>query len=155
MKRTLGGDVRRPGSRPARFALADQIAATFPRRGDRFDLYAFGPATDLLGKPLAQLRVGDPVRTRVVLRHPEVLADVDPSGRVVPVYATGTVRGAAAPATVALVLNGAVAATGATFGDKASFSLLFPPSLLRPGSNDARLYLVTRDAAGALLHPAA
>ena len=145
MKRTWGGEVRRPAKRPDHFVFADQIARTFPRRDDEFDLYAFGPAVSLVGKDVSALPADDGPAYRGALKYPKAYENVDPAAGAVPVYAPGVVDDDVE--LVALALNGRVVATGRTFGaarGDAQFSLLFPPSVLRKGANTAELFAVVR-----------
>jgi hypothetical protein len=145
MKRTWGGQVSRPGSRPEHFVLADQIASLFPRRGDEFDLYAFGPGAPLVGKQVSDVPSDSGPTYQGALKHPEAYDDVDPAAPAVPAYAPGSVD--ATVDVVALALDGRIVATGRTFGaakGQASFSLLFPPSALRKGANHPELFAVVR-----------
>jgi hypothetical protein len=95
-------------------------------------LYTVGPRPDLIGTPA-------PAGGRSVV--------VDPGSGFVPVHVTGTIpdgrRGGGR--TVAVAVNGTVAATGVTFtlegGDEEQYSVVVPERTLKAGRNRIRVLL--------------
>jgi hypothetical protein len=146
MKRSYGGKSTRSGKRPDHFRLADEIARYFPHRDDEFDLYSAGPGSQLVGRKLADLEVTGQQPRRAKFTHKEIWADVNPSAAQLPLYAIGTV--AVSPgenAVVALEMGGRIVATSEVFTRKngsGQFSLLYPPSVLKRGRNDAHLFVL-------------
>jgi hypothetical protein len=100
------------------------------------DLYAFGPRPDLLGRAV-------PAGGRKVA--------MDPGSGFVPAHVAGTIpdgpRGGGR--TVAVAVNGSIAATGVTFtlegADEEQYSLIVPERAFREGANRVQLLLVEGD----------
>ena len=63
--------------------------------------------------------------------------DVDPGAQVVPSLVAGAVDGLERDAVLAIAVGGRVVATTRTFadGDRIAYSVVIPPSSLRPGRN--------------------
>ena len=82
------------------------------------------------------------------LRDPDALAHVDPDAVEEAVLVDGEVDGPD-PVPVAISVNGVIGAwadavdpAGSEDDDALEFRLVVPPSLLHPGGNDVRLYVV-------------
>lgn len=110
----------------------------------------FGPRPDLLGKRVADLRPrrAAPGTEHARLIDPGRYAHVDPRSGIVPAHVVGTIEHGARGGgrTLAVAVNGRVAATGVSFTLKGltteQFSLIVPERVLRPGRNRVELLLV-------------
>ena len=109
-------------------------------------LYRIGPNRRLLGRSLADLAV-EPASAKITGFVPRF--DFTPSTGHSPTWLTGTLTSDGRARTtrdLALAVNGRVAAVGRTFrlrgGTTDRFSLLVPEDELRPGRNDAALFVV-------------
>ena len=108
---------------------------------------------DLLGRRLSSVTVTDNTDVRVLLDDAERLRKFDPKGEVVPALLTGQaidIEGHAVDATLAVVLNGVIAATTRTYQPvdglrQGAWAAMLEPGVLRPGRNDVEV-LVVRDA---------
>jgi hypothetical protein len=109
--------------------------AVFPR-GLR-SVFRLGPHRGLLGRRLAALRLRRSTR-RASIDGSDVFTRVARASGVLPVYVTGRLGGGARAAQpLAVAINGRVRAVGRSYasGGGQRFSMLLPPSSLRPGAN--------------------
>jgi len=116
-------------------------------------LLKLGPDRELLGRPVASLRV-----TRATARASIDGDDADllrslPSGSTtLPAQVMGSISGsgAAAGRPLALALNGRIAAVAWTYraGSTVRYSEMAPESALHPGRNEAQLYWITGTGLG-------
>ena len=116
-------------------------------------LLKLGPDPELLGRPVASLRV-----TRAAARASIDGDDADllrslPSGSTtLPAQVMGSISGsgAAAGRPLALALNGRIAAVAWTYraGSTVRYSEMAPESALHPGRNEAQLYWITGTGRG-------
>lgn len=131
-------------------------AATIERRARRFGtgddadrLFRIGPHAELIGRPLATLRVLPQGNATVRLWGPRRFEDVAVRGRRLPAQVTGWVRGVPPGRAIAVALNGRIAAVAPTFRPIGrlglSMSALVPQSAFRDGDNEIRVFeLVSR-----------
>lgn len=114
-------------------------------------LYAFGPRPDLLGLREADLPLLPGGDERAEIAEADRYRNIDPATGLVPTHIVGTITGGSQGGgrTVAVAVNGKIAATGLTFtlegDDEEQFSLLMPETALRPGRNRLDLLLVNGD----------
>lgn len=71
----------------------------------------------------------------------------DPAASVVPTSVAGGLLGVTAGGDAAIAVNGRIWAVAPSFeqGGKTRFSALLPPTAFRPGENDIRIFLISRD----------
>jgi hypothetical protein len=108
-------------------------------------LYRIGPHPELLGRPVADLRVLTESGLTSELADPELFRAASFRSGVSPAHIVGTLEGAAAGRDVVLAVNGRLAVTGRTFSfrDSTRFEALAPDRVFRPGANDVDVYLVS------------
>jgi hypothetical protein len=120
----------------ARDAELGRQRAIFPR--GLGSVFRRGPR-GLLGRRLAALRVREATaRARAQIDASAAFAGVARTSGVLPVYVTGQLsRGAPNAQSLAVAINGRVRAVGRSYasGTRQRFSMLVPPSSLRPGVN--------------------
>src|ERR687891_486741 len=123
-----------------RRALAEQVGLFGTGGWD--DVYALGADPVLLGAKVDELRVvSDPkLRGRALLGSARQGAGVSPS------YVTGRLEGVSPGQTLAVAVNGAIAAVTRSYGDgdAVAFSALVPESVLRAGDNDIEIFVARR-----------
>jgi Sulfatase len=118
--------------------------------GDTGFYDGIGPNQALVGRSLDELRPVAAASVRGSLTNPGAWRNVRRSAGVVPVEVTGSFRGGRRGATraIAVAVNGRVEAVGRTFyldGDRVEhFAAMVPPSSLREGANDVRVFEVGR-----------
>jgi hypothetical protein len=118
--------------------------------GDSGFYDGIGPHQGLVGRTLDELRPAAAASVRGSLTKPGAWRKVRRSSGVVPVEVTGSFRGGRRGATraIAVAVNGRVEAVGRTFyldGDGVEhFAAIVPPSSLREGANDVRVFEVAR-----------
>ena len=111
------------------------------------DVYSFGPRSDLLGLPVAELSPLPAAAERALVARPERYRNVDPDSGFIPARLVGRIEpGKPGGGRVLIVaVNGRVAATGTTFtleGPEAEqFSVLIPERRLRRGANRVELLM--------------
>ena len=114
-------------------------------------LYAFGPHPELLGRRVSDLQPLPGGHERARIAAAGRYRNVDPATGFVPTHVVGTVRGGPRRGgrTVALAINGRIAAMGLTFTVEGSheqqFSLLVPEKALQLGDNRLELLIVSGD----------
>jgi hypothetical protein len=140
--------------------LADMLAAA-PSFGparptpEEFEaaVLASGPAGELIGRPVDDLRVGDAADGTATIKEIDALRTVQ-TGQPLPSLLRGSVSGVSSGGTVVAVLNGRVAGTGSVYRRATGgrvFVMLLRGDLFVEGHNDLALY----SRAGGELHPLA
>ncbi len=115
----------------------------------RESLFRIGPHPELLGRSPASLPAAAPGATQAVIGDADAYRSVDLTAPQIPIWFAGELRGPGSGGTrsVAVSVNGRIAATGRTFhldGEAVErFSMLFPEDSLRQGENDVSLYEIT------------
>ncbi|HEX6423495.1 MAG TPA: sulfatase-like hydrolase/transferase [Acidimicrobiales bacterium] len=139
------------------FEVAARHNAQFPRGDGWDDLAAVGEARDLVGRPLAELELGEPVDLAVTFDRQNLLDDLAVTSGMVPYSLHGTVRGSeATPPELVVALNGTVAGTIGGYrpdGDSWRFTGLMANYFV-DGPNEVTAYEVERVDGRAILHPA-
>ncbi|HYJ00544.1 MAG TPA: sulfatase-like hydrolase/transferase [Thermoleophilaceae bacterium] len=121
-----------------RDARARHLAGLLRDAAGPAGLHVLGPRPDLLGRSLGDFAIEPPDGTGA-LEAPNAWARVDPEAALVPVEVAGEVQASHPGRTVAVAVNGTVAAATTTVegGDgRATFSVLLPLSSLRRGRNE-------------------
>jgi hypothetical protein len=129
----------------ARDAELARQRAIFPR--GLASVFDRGPNRGLLGRRLAALRVRKGTQ-RAQIDASAAFAGVTRGSGVLPIYVTGQLRpGGPDAQSLAVAVNGRVRAVGRSYvaGARRRFSMLLPPSSLRPGVNTVDLIAVQRD----------
>lgn len=107
-------------------------------------LFAFGPRTELHGRPLSSFRILRRSRARASL-----LGSGRATGNFVPAHVIGRLRGRR-PRIVAIAVDGVVAATAPTYPPlgklRFSFAAMVPPDAFRRGPNRVEVFGVVGDA---------
>ncbi len=146
--RALGVGFRFPADGAALRSVVERKFELFGSENGSVDPYDVAPegTAQLLERrvgPMPQVR-GVTVRIDDQQRY----SGVDPAAAVIPTLVTGRLAGeleASGPATLAVAVNGRIAAVTRTHLDsdgEGVFRALLPPSALRAGSNEVRLLLV-------------
>jgi hypothetical protein len=155
--RSIRTFVQRGRARAFRRELPDLTAASqvsLDRKIRRFGegswrgLYAPPDALRLLDRRESELPVRSRVDVHIELRRPSAFDDVDPSREALPVNVAGEIVGSLEPpVTLAVLLNGTVAAVTRSFqrGEEHAFDTLVPEERLRKGKNDLQV-LILEDA---------
>lgn len=111
-------------------------------------LYGVGPFRGLVGTDPARLHPSPAGTTRATLNDAAAYRAVRLSSAFLPSYVTGTLTGVGRtpPRAVAVAINGKVAATSPTFrttrGGPLYYAAMVPPSALRNGANQVRLFAI-------------
>jgi hypothetical protein len=111
-------------------------------------VYRVGPHKELIGRPLASLRVGGLGRARAAIVDARLTRSVSLSSNLLPTQIGGRITGGkrGAHRDVAVAVNGTVQAVGGSFylqGSSAeSFDVLVPETSLHAGRNDVRVFEV-------------
>ena len=154
----LDGNIKHAGrfnivDGPAGFANVLKAKAV-PAQGDpSLAIYRVGPFGGLVGRPAAEVPVdsGAP-DLAVTVNDPQKFDAVDPGGLLAPfLQVSGTSAPRRAGVSVAIVVNGAIAATTETVDARPgidSWWASLPPAMFRKGANDVRIFeiLGTPDA---------
>lgn len=156
---TAGGAVHIaiPELERRRQATRDREAALFGTGDGGPGLFGIGPAPELHGKALSDLRVVPGAGLTARLEHPRELAHVNlRTAAGIPADVTGFIDGGdPAGHDLAIAVNGRVVATGVSFApigqNRVSFSVMIPDSSLRQGANDVRVFEIASDASGTVL----
>ena len=109
-------------------------------------VFRIGPNRSLLGRRVRSLPVTH-VPPLVRIDDAAAFGHVNDASGVVPVYLSGRFTGrAAAGLSLAAGVNGRIVAVGRSYwvSDKLRFSMLVPPSSLRPGRNVVEVFAVAR-----------
>jgi hypothetical protein len=127
--------------------------------GDWKRVYAFGPEAGLVGRRVGDLAVAAAPGIAATLQNSDLFAIVDPDSDFVPAYVQGEITGARARPgqTIAVAVNGSIAAVGRTYHDvgKLRFGVVVPESAFVAGENDVEIFLVTAGRGRAALAPLA
>jgi hypothetical protein len=136
--------------------LLARKAALFPPGLPDPWLFRIGPHTELLGRPIAELAVGN--RSKVLaaeLDDARAFRDVDPGARLVPSLVRGKLVGASPPAAdgsgrlaLGVAVNGTMRAVTYSFAGSEGatrFAALVPESAFTRGDNRVELYLLAGD----------
>jgi hypothetical protein len=138
-------------------AVAQRHAAEFPHGDDWTALAAVGDHGDLVGRPLADLTVGEPSSLRLDLDYGRRIRHLPVEGALVPRLLTGTVSGSVVePPELVVVVNGTVAGVTGGYvptGQRWRFESILGPFLV-DGANEYEAYEVDKTAGGrVVLHP--
>jgi hypothetical protein len=146
---------RRRRWRAAKFGTGAQSTQRF---GDPWAAaYRIGPNQQLLDTAVRRTALARSSSLRTDLANAALLADVDPSERIVPTRVTGRLLGSPPGAVrdLAVAVNGRIRAVGRSFRLRGRrweyFSLIVPESSLRAGRNSLELLEVRRGGRLALL----
>ena len=124
---------------------------------DGLAVYRVGKYGALVGASLDRVDVAaDPAPRAAHIDDAARFASVDPASGSLPGLVTGALDAGPA-ATVAIVLNGRVAAVSETFTDRGradAFAAVLPDTMFRKGRNEISEYLVTGDPAAPTLRRA-
>lgn len=130
-----------------RLRAARRQAALFGT-GRARGIYWIGPERDLLGRPLAGLRLAPRPAGRARLSNAGALASVDGDAETLPARLTGTLSGPGIRrgARLGVALNGRLVAATEAYGPPGDvrFATMVPEGSLREGRNDVRLILIER-----------
>lgn len=139
-------------SREERLRGAVRLAELFGDGRGAFDLFAFGPHLDLVGRSMDQLPVA-PGRGRVELRNPGAFDAIDPGSGDLPAYLEADVSGVSEGAHIVVVLNGTVATVVPVQTAKGGFTFnaVLPDHLFQEGANQLSLYEVRSSGQGRVL----
>lgn len=128
--------------------LIDHKVGLFGSGADGPDrIYRVGPNQQLIGRPVASLKVGGASAAKVALTDPGAYDDVDTKGAALPIWVTGKVTGGGGDKRdVAIAVDGVVRAVSNTFelanASDELIAALIPPSSLRNGRNSVEVYEV-------------
>lgn len=114
-------------------------------------LYANGPGTDLLARPVARFARAAPAGGRVELDSADLLDSFRPGARLVPSFVSGRITGAvAAGVPLAVAVNGRVAGTTESFqdGDDVRLAAVVPASAFRSGANSLEIFAIEGEGSG-------
>ena len=114
--------------------------------------YRFGPYGHLVGRPVDELSVGEPVDLEVTIEGAADLADLDITSSELPVYISG--RGDPARADpVAVAVNGVIGGWSDWYSDdgELTFWTLVPRALLADGANEVEVFVLSGSASNPVL----
>jgi hypothetical protein len=121
------------------------------------ELYKFGPHSELVGRSLADLDVGDAEGMTVQIDGRALLDSYDPDSLLSPAYMTGRVEGGQPGMDLAVAVNGEIVTTTKIvdlFGDD-RIAVFVPEASLKRGQNEVEVLAVQPDGALERLEPAA
>jgi hypothetical protein len=157
---TAKGTVRAPAARllPMREATLRKQLRLFGS-GDEKGIYAVGPHSELIGRPVRGLRVeagSGAMDASVSSKLHDVLRRFHPGSDVVPTPIVGAISGAdvGAGTSVAVAVNGRIAAVSPAYrsGPGWAYSALAPESAFRSRANAVAVYVVTGTRGRLTLH---
>jgi hypothetical protein len=155
--RSIRTFVQRGRARALRRELPDLTLASqvsLDRKLRRFGegswrgLYAPPDALRLLDRRESELPVRASADAHIEVRRPSAFDDVDPSRQALPLHVAGEIVGSLEPpVTLAVLLNGTVAAVTRSFrrGEEHAFDTLVPEERLRKGRNDLQVLVLDDD----------
>jgi hypothetical protein len=119
-------------------------------------LLGLGPHPELLGRPVAELRVVPAAaRSSVNGNIADLLRSLPAGSNIVPAQVMGSITGPGATANrpLALALNGRIAAVSRTYriGSTVRYSAMAPESALHPGRNQVELFWIAHGRSGLML----
>jgi hypothetical protein len=131
-----------------------RVSAQFGADDGGHGVFAAGGEPGLIGRRWARLPRAAPTG-RAELDDPRAFADVDPDAGSLPVFLSGDVSGVPASRTLAIGVNGRIAATTTTVdsGLGVRFEALLDPSTVRRGANDVVLFELLGTPDGRRLAP--
>jgi hypothetical protein len=138
-------DVRRFGDLTAEIAVSLERKERRFGRGDVAGLYASPDVQHLLGAEATSAAVTRARDVPVTVRNPRQFRAVNLTRDPLPLYVSGTLETSGAePLTVAVAVNGVVAAVTRSYGHRGSqvFGTLIPETSLRAGENDVAAFVV-------------
>ena len=129
-------------------ALAHQIAAFGTGSFER--VYRVGPHRELIGRAVSSLPVVSGGATRVEVDDRTLLDSVDHSSGFLPSFLEGRLLPARARTSLAVALNGTIAAVTWTFDQhgQTRFSALVPGRALRDGRNAVEVFAIETSGSG-------
>jgi hypothetical protein len=127
-----------------RDAAVRRSAQLFGSGTPTLELFELGPRPDLLGRSMSAVRGAGLREVSVDLDRERALRSVDPEAFVLPASIGGELQAGQPGDILAVVLNGHVAATTRSYGDRGSlrFTALVRPSGFRRGANRVEVYAV-------------
>lgn len=140
----------------SRGGLVAHEAALFGSGDGDAGLYKWGAHEDLIGRSPATLPQVSQDGAHLNLVEPEVYANVDPSGPLLPLLLAGVINGIGADQPLAIAVNGKIASVAQSYSStrgKARILAMIPPSSLRPGANSILVYRVEAPAGKVALQP--
>lgn len=142
----------------SKYGTLQDMLARFGGGSDPERLYRVGPHPDLLGRSLAELKLGPDSDIRIGLWHPRTF-HFDPRSRVVPSYFEGELllddADPRLPVELAIVANGKIRAVTRTYllsDIRRIFTALVPESSLREGENDLQILAIAKEGEGLTFH---
>ena len=119
-------------------------------------LYGLGPHGSLVGRALSTLDLGARAETAVRYRRPAAFEDVDVEADTLPLYVRGVVSGPAEPVSLAVSVNGVIAATTLSYRESGDwvFGSMIPEDALIAGDNDIEVFVVDGVGDELVLRPA-
>ncbi|MGH2812259.1 MAG: sulfatase-like hydrolase/transferase [Actinomycetota bacterium] len=131
----------------ARLEGGRRLAELFGSGEGPFDLFAFGPHADLVGRPEAEVGSGETSAVRGRLENSAAFDAVDLSSGIVPAYLRADLSGLRAENThMGVALNGTMATVvpvNERSGSAGKLAALLPGHLFRDGENRVTLYAVS------------
>ena len=116
--------------------------------GSWADVFRLGPYGDLLGRPLASLRVAGNAEAEATIDEvgSRLVRSLGARSAVVPSPLMGTIegQGVTSESVLAVALNGRIAAVTEAYEARGgtAFSALAPEAAFKPGRNDVRVFLL-------------
>jgi hypothetical protein len=145
--KTFGGSVAMPAGRwLGRVAAARrEVHNLFAPGSGEAGLFAIGSLPELHGRPLTDFRLLPRGRIRAAVTDPAQWRRVRLRSWFQPLFVTARLRGGRqAGRRIAVAVNGQIAATSWSFrtlgAKRLSIASLIPPTALRSGANDVRIY---------------
>jgi hypothetical protein len=122
--------------------LARQVGAF--GSGDAASIYRVGPRRDLVGKAVSALAVRPATGARVELDGASLYDAVDPTSGFLPSFIEGHATGLPAGRSLAIAVNGKIAATTETFEHHSQmrFAAFVPEQTLRRGKNTIDVFAI-------------
>jgi hypothetical protein len=154
VRRSTRTFIQRGRARAVRRELPDLTAASqvsLDRKLRRFGegswrgLYAPPDTLGLLDRPQSALPIRTATDARIQVRRPAAFDNVNPTGDALPLHVWGEIVGPLKPpVTLAVLLNGTVAAVTRSFmrGEEHAFDTLVPEERIRSGRNELQVAIL-------------